>query len=91
MVADEYELVKVAVAGCEPVRLQVEVYAEAYQVPASQFFPAVDFTELAALIGTPDVELNLFMTDEGLLCEWVNTADGQRSRWTSAWAEVCGK
>lgn len=63
------------------------VYAEAYQIPARQFLDAVDFTELAAPIGTPDVELNLFMTDEGLQFEWVNTADGRRSRWTSTWAE----
>jgi hypothetical protein len=67
------------------------VYAEAYQVPASQFLQAVDFTELAAPIGTPDVELNLIMTNEGLQFEWVNTADGQRRRWTSTWAEVFGK
>jgi len=50
-----------------------------------------DFTELAAPIGTPDVELNLIMTNEGLQFEWVNTADGQRRRWTSTWAEVFGK
>jgi hypothetical protein len=39
-------------------------------------------------IGPPDVERNLFMTNEGLQFEWVNTADGTRSRWTSTWAEV---
>jgi hypothetical protein len=83
MVADEYSLVKVAVRGYEPGQLQVEVHAEGYRVPASQFLQAVDFTELAAPIGTPDVELNVFMTDDGLQFEWVNTADGQRSRWTS--------
>ena len=67
------------------------VYAEAYQVTASEFLQAVDFTELAAPIGTPDVELNLFMTNEGLQFEWVNTADGQRSRSTMTWAEVYAK
>ena len=67
------------------------VYAEAYQVTASQFLQAVDFTELAAPIGTPEVELNLFMTSEGLQFEWVNTADGQRSRSTMTWAEVYAK
>jgi hypothetical protein len=69
----------------------VLAYAEAFQVPASQFLQAVDFTELAAPIGTPDVELNLVMTDEGIQFEWVNTADGQRRRWTSTWAEVYAK
>jgi hypothetical protein len=67
------------------------VYAEAYQVTARQFLQAVDFTELAAPIGTPDVELNLIMTNEGLQFEWVNTADGQRSRSTMTWAEVYAK
>jgi hypothetical protein len=66
-------------------------YADVYQVPASQFIQAVDFTELTAPIGTPDVELNLYMTNEGLQFEWVNTADGKRSRWTSTWAEVYPK
>ena len=118
MLADGYDLVKIAVPGYEPVQFQIKVhaeapaselisrdnfvalmsqlfvmtflgaYAEAYGVTASQFLEAVDFTELAAPIGTPDVELNLFMTNEGLQFEWVNTADGQRSRWTSTWAEV---
>jgi hypothetical protein len=121
MVADEYDLVKIEVAGYEPVQLQMKVhaeapatgfisrdnfvalmsqmvvmtfllaYAEAYQIPASQFLDAVDFTELSAPIGTPDIELNLFMTDEGLQFEWVDTADGRRSRWTSTWVEVYGR
>lgn len=67
------------------------VYAQAYQVNALDFIQAVDFTELTAPIGTPDVELNLFMTDEGMQFEWLNTSDGQRSRWTSTWAEAYGK
>ena len=121
MTADEYNLVKIAVPGYEPVQLQVKVhaeapagglisrdnfvamtaqmvvltfvtaYAESYQVPASQFLQAVDFTELSAPIGTPDIEFNLYMTNEGLQFEWVNTADGKRNRWTSTWAEVYGK
>lgn len=66
-------------------------YAQTYKVPALQFLQAVDFTELTASIGTPDIELNLFMTDEGLQFEWVNTADGKRNRWTSTWAEVYAK
>ena len=121
MVSEEFNLVKVAVPGHEPVQLQLRVhaeapvgglisrdnfvaltsslmvvtflavYAQAYQVNALDFIQAVDFTELAAPIGTPDVELNLFMTDEGMQFEWVSTADGQRSRWTSTWAEVYGQ
>jgi len=120
MVSEEFNLVKIAVPGYEPVQLQLKVhaeapegglisrdnfvaltaqmmivvffgvYAQAYQVNALDFIQAVDFTELAAPIGTPDIELNLFMTDEGMQFEWVNTADGQRSRWTSTWAEMYG-
>jgi hypothetical protein len=60
-------------------------------VNALDFIQAVDFTELAAPIGTPDIELNLFMTDEGMQFEWVNTANGLRSRWTSTGAEIYGK
>ena len=67
------------------------VYAEAYQVPASQFIQAVDFTELAAPIGTPDVELNLYMTNDGFQFEWVNTTTAQRTRSTMTWAEVFAK
>lgn len=121
MISEEYNLVKIAVPGYEPVQLQLKVhaeapqgglisrdnfvaltsqmmivvflgaYAQAYQVNALDFIQAVDFTELDSPIGTPDVELNLFMTDEGMQFEWVNTADGQRSRWTSTWAEVYSK
>lgn len=66
-------------------------FAEAYQVPASQFLQAVDFTELARPIGTPDVEINLFMTADGLQFEWVNTSTGQRERSTMVWADVFAK
>jgi hypothetical protein len=121
MVADEFNLVKIAVPGYEPVQLQLKlhaeapqggvisrdnfvaltsqtlivvfygVYAQAYQVSALDFIQAVDFTDWAAPIGAPDLELNLFMTDEGMQFEWVNTADGTRNRWTSTWAEVFGQ
>jgi len=121
MVAEEYQLAKIAVPGYEPTQLQLKVhaeapavglmsrdnfvaittqlvvitfytaFAEAYQVPASQFLEAVDFTELATPIGTPDVEINLFMTADGLQFEWVNTSTGQRKRSTMAWADVFAK
>jgi hypothetical protein len=66
-------------------------YADVYKVPASQFIQAVDFTELAAPIGTPDLEINVFMTADGLQFEIVNTATGQRTRSTTTWAEVFAK
>jgi len=63
-------------------------YAQAYKVTALDFLQAVTFTELAAPIGTPDVEINVVMTAEGFQLEWVDTASGQRSRSTMTWAEM---
>lgn len=65
--------------------------AESYQVPASQFLQAVDYTELKSAIGTPDMELNLVMTNEGMQLEVVNTASGQRNRQTMTWEQVYAK
>lgn len=65
--------------------------AEAYRVPASQFLEGVDYTELTNPIGTPDLELNLVMTNEGMQLEVVNTASGERTRHTMTWAEVFAK
>lgn len=66
-------------------------FAEAYQVPASQFIAGYDFTDLKSAIGTPDFEINLFMTDEGMQFEFANTQTKQTNRWTMTWAEVYGK
>ena len=66
-------------------------FAEAYQVPASQFIQGYDFTELDAPIGNPDLELSLFVTAEGMQLEWVDTASGQRTRQTTTWAEIYEK
>jgi hypothetical protein len=90
VVTDEYDLVEINVPGYQAAQF-FAVYGQVYKVKALDFIQAVDFTELAAPIGTPDVELNLFMTNEGLQFEWVNTADGLRSRSTMTWAEVYAK
>jgi hypothetical protein len=50
-----------------------------------------DYTELEQPIGTPDLEMNLFMTAEGMQIEFVNTGTGERSRNRMTWAEVYGK
>lgn len=73
------------------VTLFLMVFAEAYEVPASAFLEGFEYTELAAPIGTPDVELNLAMTSEGIQIEIVNTASGERSRHTETWAQVFKK
>lgn len=87
LVAEGYDLMKIELAGYQPVQIQIKSYAEApamglmsrdtfvalttqlfimtflaayadaYGVPAAQFLEAVDFTELSAPIGTPDVEI----------------------------------
>jgi len=67
------------------------VLSEAYNVPASRFLDAVDYSELQAPIGTPDLELNLVMTNEGMQIEIVNTAASARSRQTMTWAEAFAK
>jgi hypothetical protein len=65
--------------------------AESYQVPASQFLQGLDYTQLKSAIGTPDLELNLFMTNEGMQFEVVNTSSGQKTRQTQTWEQVFAK
>lgn len=65
--------------------------AESYQVPASQFLQALDYTQLKSAIGTPDLELNLVMTSEGMQFEVVNTSSGQKTRQTQTWDQVFAK
>jgi hypothetical protein len=65
--------------------------AESYQVPASQFLQGLDYTQLKSAIGTPDLELNLVMTNEGMQFEVVNTSSGQKTRQTMTWEQVFAK
>ena len=69
----------------------VAAMAESYQVPASQFLQGLDYTELKTAIGTPDLELNLVMTNEGMQFEVVNTSSGQKTRQTETWEQVFAK
>jgi hypothetical protein len=69
----------------------ITALAEGYQVTASQFMQGLDYTELKSAIGTPDMELNLVMTNEGMQLEVVNTSSGQRTRQTMTWDEVFAK
>ena len=66
----------------------ITALAESYQVSASQFLQGLDYTELKSAIGTPDMELNLVMTNEGMQLDVVNTSTGQRSRQTMTWDQV---
>ena len=69
----------------------VAALSEAYQVPASQFLTGLDYSQLKSAIGTPDLELNLVMTDEGMQLEVVNSPPGQSTRRTMTWEQVFAK
>jgi len=69
----------------------VAALSESYRVPASQFLQGLDYTQLKAAIGTPDMELNLVMTNEGLQFEVVNTSSGQKTRQTQTWDQIFAK
>jgi hypothetical protein len=69
----------------------VAALSESYKVPASQFLQGLDYSQLKSAIGTPDLELNLVMTDEGMQLEVVNAPPGQRTRQTMTWQQVFAK
>jgi hypothetical protein len=71
--------------------LFITALAEGYQLPASQFLQHVDYTQLKAAIGTPDLELNLIMTNEGMQIEVANNSSGQKTRSTMTWEQVYAK
>ncbi len=63
-------------------------FGQGYDATVSEFLDAYDYTELDAPIGTPDYEINLRMTGEGMQIEFVNTATGEVSREVLTWEEV---
>jgi hypothetical protein len=65
--------------------------AESHRVTATEFLQGLDYTQLKSAIGTPDSELNLTMTNEGMQCEVVNTSSGQETRQTMTWDQVFTK
>jgi hypothetical protein len=69
----------------------IAALSESYKVPATQFLQGLDYTQLKTAIGTPDLELNLVMTNEGMQFEVVNTASGQKTRQTMTWEQVFAK
>ena len=68
--------------------LLTTVFADAYQVTASDFLSGLSITDLKSIIGNADLELNMFMTDEGVQFEIVNTGTNQRNRFTQTWEEI---
>ena len=69
----------------------IAALSESYRVTASQFMQGLDYTQLKSAIGTPDLELNLTMTNEGMQFEVVNTSSGQKTRQTMTWDQVFAK
>src|SRR2546422_4922354 len=69
----------------------IAALSESYKVSASQFLQGLDYTQLKSAIGTPDFELKLTMTNEGMQFEGVKTSSGQKPRQSSAWDQVFGK
>ena len=69
----------------------IAALSESYKVSASQFLQGLDYTQLKTAIGTPDLELNLVMTNEGMQLEVVNTSSGQKTRQTMTWEQVFAK
>lgn len=60
-------------------------------VPLSTFFAGFDYKELASIIGTADLKFNLYMTDEGIQIEVIDTTVDETNRMVQTWAEVYGK
>ena len=69
----------------------IAALSESYKVSASQFIQGLDYTQQKTAIVTPDLELNLVMTNEGMQLEVVNTSSGQKTRQTMTWEQVFAK
>lgn len=78
----------VSVTTLTTYQVLYESFAQAYQVTSNQFSQATEIDDLANPIGTPDLEIGLFLTDEGMQIEFVNTSTGDRNRMTRTWEEV---
>ena len=75
----------VAITSTTETVFLLAAFAEAYDATMTEFLDAFDYTELDAPIGTPDYELNLRMTDEGMQLEFLNTATRDVTRIVQTW------
>jgi hypothetical protein len=64
--------------------LQVS-FAEAYDVSASEFLAAYESRDISKPIGRPDIEIKVYMTEEGFQIEFANTATEEKIRSTQTW------
>lgn len=61
------------------------VAGQAYDATLTQVLEAFEFTELSAPFGTPDYEINLRMTSEGMQTEVVKIVTGEVFRTAATW------
>ncbi len=68
----------------------LKAISEGPQIPMSQILNAFNYKELKSIIGTADLELNLYMTNEGVQIEIINTVLDNKTRMVQTWEEVYG-
>ena len=77
----------VALTSVTAMSWLLAAFGRGYNVAVTDFLEAYDYTELDAPIGTPDYEINLRMTGEGMQAEFVDTASGEALRTVQTWEE----
>lgn len=75
------------ISAAHSIVLLLLVTSQSYEATMSEFLNAFDYTELDAPIGTPDYEINLRMTSEGMQTEFVNTVTDETFRIVETWEE----
>ena len=80
----------VAMTSSFATLILVNSLSEAIAVPASEFLQGFSSQTLTTPIGTADLELNFFMTNDGVQVEVVDTSTDTRNRVVWTWAEVLG-
>lgn len=80
----------VSLTSSTATAILLAVLAEGYQVSAIDLLEGVDSRPLLEPIGTPDLEITLNMTSEGVQFEILDTSDGSRTRTVQTWSEVFG-
>jgi hypothetical protein len=77
----------VALSAVLHTMIMQQALAEVYDLPASTFLKTYDSKDLEAPIGSPDLEISLFVTADGLQIEVRDNNDGITNRHTSTWSE----
>ncbi len=64
------------------------LFAEALNITASEFFTNYKSQEISQPIGKPDIQINIYMTNDGFQIEIVNTSTDEKTRTTETWDRV---